>query len=294
MLRCVGGIYTVALMPDTDRGIDPSLVAELELVAQDAEARWSSSFLVDRRAFIAYLAARLGPGEHAAEAMRSHAEDLYLACGCMLGIPEAVRIFDATLIEIAAGLHHMRLQPTVLDEVCQVTREKLLVGDAGRGPRIAEYTGRGALRGWARVVLSRTALNTLRDHKRGVPLEEALLAQVATDGGDPELSCLRNRFGGALDRALESAMGQLTADERVLLRQRFVDGLTPEQLARLYRKHRITMVRRINGVLRALREHTEALLAGEVGCGRATAVSIVNMALSQAHLSIRRCLQVHD
>lgn len=289
-----GGPYTAATTRDTNRGLDPLLAAELELLAQDAEARWSSSFLVEPRAFVAYLAARLGPGEHDAEAMRSHAADLYLACGCMLGIPEAVRIFETTLTEIAAALHHMHLQPSVLDEVCQITREKLLVGESGRAPRIAEYTGRGTLRGWTRVVLSRTALNTLRDQRRDVPLEEALLAQPPTDTCDPELSCLRNRFGGALDRALECAMRRLAADERVLLRQRFVDGLTAEQLARLYRKHRITMVRRLNGVLRTLREHTEALLANEFGCGHSTAVSILNMARSQVHLSIRRCLEVHD
>jgi hypothetical protein len=69
-----------------------------------------------------------------------------------------------------------------------------------------------------------------------------------------------------------------------------VDGLTSEQLARFHRKHRITMIRRLNGILRTLRVRTEALLASEVGCGHATAVSIVNLALSQAHLSIRRYL----
>jgi RNA polymerase sigma-70 factor, ECF subfamily len=290
-----GGRYTAATMQsDTGRSVDPVLTAELELLAQEAEARWSSSFLVEPRAFVAYLAARLGPGDHGPETMRSHAADLYLACGCMLGIPEAVRTFEAMLTEVAAALHHMHLQRSALDEVCQMTREKLLVAEAGRAPRIAEYTGRGTLRGWTRVVLSRTALNALRDQRRDVPLEEALLDQLAADTCDPELSCLRDQFGAALDRALESAMRRLAADERVLLRQRFVDGLTAEQLARLYRKHRITMVRRLNGVLRTLRAHTEALLASEIGCGHSTAVSIVNLARSQVHLSIRRCLEVHD
>jgi RNA polymerase sigma-70 factor (ECF subfamily) len=290
-----GGRYAAATMQsDTDRSVDPVVTAELELLAQEAEARWSSSFLVEPRAFVAYLAARLGPGEHDAEAMQGHAADLYLACGCTLGIPEAVRIFEATLTEVAAALHHMHLQPSMIDEVCQMTREKLLVGEAGRAPRIAEYTGRGALRGWTRVVLSRTALNALRDQRRDVSLEDALLDPPATDTCDPELSCLRDQFGVALDRALECAMRRLAADERVLLRQRFIDGLTAEQLARLYRKHRITMVRRLDGVLRTLRVHTEAILASEIGCGHSTAVSIVNLALSQVHLSIRRCLEVHD
>jgi hypothetical protein len=73
-----------------------------------------------------------------------------------------------------------------------------------------------------------------------------------------------------------------------------VDGVTSDQLATFHRKHRITMVRRINAILRALRTRTEALLASEVGCGRSTAVSIVNLTLSQAHLSIRRYLESHD
>jgi RNA polymerase sigma-70 factor, ECF subfamily len=285
--------YTATMpMPmDTNRGVDPVLAAELALLAHEAEARWSGSFVVEPRAFVAYLTARLELGAQDAERVRSNAADLYLACGCTLGIPEAVRIFEATLgTEIAAALRHMHLQPSALDEVCQMTREKLLVGGAGRAPRIAEYTGRGTLRGWTRVVVTRTALNRLRDQKREVPLEEALLDQRATDTSNPELLCLRDRFGVSLDRALECAMRSLTADERVLLRQRFVDGLTSEQLARVHRKHRITMVRRLNAILRALRVRTEALLASEVGCGHATAVSIVNLALSQAHLSIRRYL----
>lgn len=267
------------------------LTAGLELLAQEAEARWSGSFRVEPCAFVAYLAARVAPSVHDAERMQGHAGDLYLACGCTLGIPEAVRLFEAVLgTEIAVALGRMQLPPSAVDEVCQMTREKLLVGGAGRAPRIAEYTGRGTLRSWTRVMITRIALNRLRDQKREVPLEQALLDQRAIDTTDPELSYLRDRFGAELDRALECAMRSLTASERVLLRQRFVDDLTSEQLARLHHKHRITMVRRIHGILRTLRARTVALLADQVGCGPATAVSIVNLALSQAHLSIRRHL----
>jgi RNA polymerase sigma-70 factor, ECF subfamily len=279
---------------ETDHGVDAAPAAELELLAHEAQIRWSGSFLVEPRTFVGYLTARVPPGAHDA-ATQCHAADLYLACGCTLGIPEAVRIFEAMLgAESAAALRHMHLQPSTIDEVCQATREKLLVGGAGRAPRITEYTGRGTLRGWTRVVITRTALNALRDRTREVPLESALLDKRATDTCDPQLSCLRDQLGVAVDRALERAMQSLTPDERVLLRQRFLDGLTPEQLGRFHRKHRITVVRRINAILRALRARTQALLATEVGCGQSTAISIVNLALSQAHLSIRRYLVPHD
>src|SRR5262245_44089412 len=98
---------------ETKPHVHPGLAAELELVAQEAEARWSSAFVVERRAFVAYLTDRLDAGAEAAARLRSHAADLYLACGCMLGIPEAVRIFEATLgLEVAAALHRMHLQPS--------------------------------------------------------------------------------------------------------------------------------------------------------------------------------------
>jgi RNA polymerase sigma-70 factor (ECF subfamily) len=280
---------------ETNHGVDPVLAAELALVAKEADTRWSASFLIEPRAFVAYLTARVAPGAQDASEIRSHVADLYLACGCTLGIPEAVRIFEAMLgSQIAVALRHMHLQPSAIDELRQMMREKLLVGGAGRAPQIAKYAGRGPLRGWMRVVITRTALNKLREQTHEVSLEEALLDLPATGTCDPLLSCLRDRFGAAVDRALEGAMRVLTVDQRVLLRQRFVDGVTTEQLARLHRKHRITMARRINAILRALRARTEALLANEVGCGHSTAVSIVNLVLSQAHVSIRRYLESHD
>jgi RNA polymerase sigma-70 factor (ECF subfamily) len=280
---------------ETNGGVAPAPAVEIVLMTREAEARWSGSFLIEPCTFAGYLTARVPRDAPDAETAQCHAADLYLACACTLGIPEAVRIFEAMVgAETTAALRHMHLQPSAVDEVCQTTREKLLVGGAERAPRIAEYNGRGTLRGWMRVVITRIALNALRDRKREVPIEAALLDQRATDRCDPELSCLRERFGVAVDRALERAMRSLTPDQRVLLKQRFVDGLTSEQLARFHRKHRITMVRRLHGILRTLRARTEALLGNEIGCGHSTAVSIVNLALSQAHLSIRRLLTAYD
>ncbi|MGH9887342.1 MAG: hypothetical protein ACREBE_17570, partial [bacterium] len=73
-------------------------------------------------------------------------------------------------------------------------------------------------------------------------------------------------------------------------RQRFVDGLSTPRLARLYRKHRITMQRRLTGILNAVRTRTQTFLKRDVGCGHASAVSIVNHVLSRTDLSILRYL----
>jgi RNA polymerase sigma-70 factor (ECF subfamily) len=274
---------------------DADLAPDLEQLAPAAEARWSSAFFVEPQVFAAYAAARLSPGARGAAEAQHHGADLYLACGCTLGMPGAVAVFEAILrSEVGVALHRFHLQPSAIDEVCQMAREKLIVGEPGRTPRIAEYAGRGTLGGWTRVVVTRIALNALRAQKREVQLEEALLDLPVADTYDPELSCLRDKFGVSLRTALDRAMQSLTAEDRVLLRQRFVDGLTTVQLATLYRKHRITMLRRLNGILSTIRIRTEESLERDVGCGRSTAVSIVNSMLSQTHLSIQRYLAPHE
>lgn len=266
-----------------------------EPVARAAASRGSETFVIEPQVFADYAAARLSPGARGAAQAEHHGADLYLACGCALGLPGAVAMFEAMLrSEIAVAFQHLRLQPSAIDDVCQMAREKVIVGGPGRAPRIAEYSGRGSLRGWTRVVVTRIALNLLRDRKREVPLEEALLDLQATDTYHPELSCLQARFGGSVRSALDHAMRSITADERVLLRQRFVDGLTTAQIATLYHKHRITMLRRLNSILRTVRIRTEQFLERDVGCGRSTAVSIVNQALGHSHLSVLRHLLPPD
>src|SRR6185369_8306315 len=107
--------------------------------------------------------------------------------------------------------------------------------------------------------------DSLRERKPEVSLENALVDLSTTQPGDPD------RFGILLKTAFDHAMESLTAEDRILLRQRFVDGLSTPQIARLYRKHRITMQRRLTVILNALRTRTQAFLKHDVGCGHASA-----------------------
>ncbi|HEY6176314.1 MAG TPA: hypothetical protein VIX73_17785 [Kofleriaceae bacterium] len=262
-----------------------------QLVAQVAEARWSDAFTIEPHMFAAFVAARLSPGPQRAAEVQRHAADLYLACGCALRMPGAVRSFEAMLrSEIGDALRHMNLQSAVIEDVYQTTLERVIVGEPGRAPRIADYAGHGALRGWTRVVVTRIALDALRSRKPEVPLENAIVDPPAGDASNPEMSCWKDSFCPSVKTAFDRAMQSLTAEERLLLRQRFVDGLSMGQLATLYRKHRITMLRRVNGILNSVRIRMQAILERDLGCGSCTAVSIVNLALSRANLSVLRYL----
>jgi RNA polymerase sigma-70 factor (ECF subfamily) len=258
------------------------------LLVSAAEAAWAGVLVLPRDQFIAFVAAR-ADGEGALADL--HQADLYLACGCAHAVPEALELFESGLMpEVTTATRKLRLSPDAQDEVRQIVREKVLVGSATAPPRILDYSGRGALSGWLRVVATRLSLNLLRDRAPvGPPVEDALL-RVAAASGDPELTYLRAKHGGDLRLAVERAIGTLTTEARVLLRLRYVDELGTAAIARLYGKHQVTILRRLDRVLETVRLGTTRALEQMLGCGRAGASSIVNLALSQVELSVERWL----
>lgn len=263
----------------------------LETFAAAAGAAWSGVLFIEPRVFATHVAALLPRDATADTLSRLHGADLYLACGIAQGLPEAMALFEDELMgTVVAALRRFRLQPAVVDDLCQMVREKVMVGDGDRRPKIAEYSGRGALRGWVRILATRVALNSLRGRKVEVRTDDAVLAAAASSTASPELCYLRQRYGADLRLAVDRAIQTLTAGERVLLQQHFVDGLRVEQIAVLYRVHRVTIVRRMDRVLRTLRMLTVRFMEQRLGCTASAADGIIGQVVSQVHLSILRYL----
>jgi RNA polymerase sigma-70 factor (ECF subfamily) len=104
-------------------------------------------------------------------------EELYLCCACLAGSAAAVAEIDRRFIrDSARALGRFGSNPQARDEALQLAREKLFASAPGSPPKLAQYSGRGALGGWIRVVVVRTALNTQRSEKRHVPRDDDLLA----------------------------------------------------------------------------------------------------------------------
>jgi RNA polymerase sigma-70 factor (ECF subfamily) len=68
-------------------------------------------------------------------------------------------------------ISHIDPSPDFADEVVQVLLERLLVSRPGEAPTIADYSGRGALGGWLRIVAVRTCYN-LRCNRDAQPVED--------------------------------------------------------------------------------------------------------------------------
>src|SRR5262249_45972108 len=135
--------YRGALSPEID------LEQTLEEILSGARAAWPEVDL-EPAAFVRCVAERLPADRDTRDALaKLHGADLYLACACARGDPEALarleRSFLRGLRPFLSRLDSCRAHG---DEAAQLLREKLLVAPDGETPRIAEYAGQGSLESW--------------------------------------------------------------------------------------------------------------------------------------------------
>jgi RNA polymerase sigma-70 factor (ECF subfamily) len=247
---------------------------------------------VDDSIFLAYIAERV-PAEHdfGGKLARTHTSDLYLACACANRDERAIRTFEEScLSEVPLFLKHLRQPAEFVDEVRQRVREKLFVSDSERLPKITEYAGRGALGGWLRLVTVRTALMMLRATRVDPPQTTDADDELPALGADPELDLLRSRHRDDFRSAFEAALAALPVSDRTLLRMHYVESLTIDDLAGLYRRHRSTIARQIEGarqqILRAVRDE----LVPRLGLKQGEIDSLIAALRSQLDVSVLRFL----
>jgi RNA polymerase sigma-70 factor (ECF subfamily) len=186
-----------------------------------------------------------------------HLGDLYLACACARKDPAAIAAFDREFIAPLAAIVTRGGAPAhVAAEVTQILRERLLVGDGQRPPRIVDYSGRGSLAGWLRIAAVREASKVHR-HER---LHAGLRPDEPPPPATPEESAIRARYGEAFNAAFRDAFKALPAEDRLILRLHFAEGLNLDGLAVALGFSRATAGRRIVTARTHLREETLRLL----------------------------------
>jgi RNA polymerase sigma-70 factor (ECF subfamily) len=214
--------------------------------------------------------------------------DLYLAFACLSGNSKAIRVLERDILRgVPSAVRRLRLPKSSVDEVTQLVRHKLLVGDGGQ-PKIADYAGRGPLESWVRVVAVRVALTLLR--KRGgdqAPgTADDALVDIASPGHDPELRLIRARYAGECRAALEAAFRTLSPQDRTILRLHFVDGLNIDQIGGIYRVHRATVARWISRSRTTLLEETKTALKAVLKLSTGEFDSLMGAVRSELHLSL--------
>ncbi len=265
-------------------------VAE-QLIAK-AEEAWPKIPLAAKE-FIEHVGRCVADAEDASSALAElHAPDLWLACACGKGNRVAIRELDKLLATtVTVALARMKEKVSV-EDVGQLLREKLLVRKDGTEPKILEYSGRGPLGGWIRIAAVRTALSIGRrgDAAGMLPVTREVLLKLPTSAADPELVHLQKRYARDFKRAFESALAELSAEDRNILRLSLVDGLSIDEIGVVYRVHRATAARHLARCKEAVQVRTREILSERLDVGRTELRSIMGYIQSQLDLSIQRLL----
>lgn len=253
---------------------------------------------VDEERFVdAVLNALSGKAdEELADALGSvHTTDLYLALGCLAGDVVAHRAFERDIISaIKPSVDRVCRDGSVsIEDVMQWTREKLLVGAPNEPPKLSQYTGRGALVGWVRVVAVREALQDRRRSRRERVRDDTAL--IEGDGEDDdavnaEVRILRDRYADSFKAAVRQALRRLSAEQRSILRFHTHDGLTIDELAPMLGVHRATAARRLERARLDVLAHTRAILRETCGLSESEARSLCTVLGREVDVSIKRAL----
>lgn len=249
--------------PDLDAPAE--LGATLRSMFEAARAAWPGLDL-PAEPFVRFVARKVPEGEPVGRALAAlHAADLYLAFACSLGDARAVSHFERlSAASIAPAVKRLGATPEEVKEVHQWACQHLLTPRAGASgalpPRVADFSGRGTLGAWVRVVAVRQAVVFLGRQRRELPVEDDELARKLGPDAEPELAYLKGRYRDEFKAAFADALAALSQSERALLRQHALDGLSIDKLAALYKIHRATAARRVEAARKAVLEQTRLSL----------------------------------
>jgi len=266
---------------------DPDEPALEEAIAR-AREKWP---IVDAGRLRDHLRA-LG-AEAEGELASLHVEDVAFTLVCAAGDAAALARLDREYFAALRGtIAKLGLDASGIDETLQLMREELLAPrEGGAPPRILGYGGRGHLQGWLRSVAARTGLRVIRKTPRHAALDDRTeLAPTAAAGAgmgdDVELAYMKKTYGEAFQRAFRAALDGLSAEDRLLLKQRFRHRMTVEELGALHGVHAGTVSRWVTAARERLVKATRGEMMRDIGVGRADVESILRLIESELDITL--------
>ncbi|MBJ6762979.1 RNA polymerase subunit sigma-70 [Myxococcaceae bacterium JPH2] len=263
------------------------LEARLAELVEKAHTAWPE--LEMRGAvFIEHVARHL-PSAPVPDALgQLHVADLYLACACATGERRALAAFEQHVLEkVPPRLG--ALPPATVDEVLQVMRQRLLLGRPDAPAKIADYSGRGPLLAWVRIIATRIVGELASQDGRQELFDEppeALARMFSPD--DPERALLKEDTRQALAEALRSGLAALSERERALLRLHHVHGLTMDRLSTMYGEPRSSVARKVTQARERLLKLIRAALASRTQLEGSELESLLGLVRSRLDFSIHR------
>ncbi len=233
---------------------------------------------------------RVAGDDLAAALAAAPAGDVLLAAAAIVQEPTALAAFDRVLAEVDAAGAAVGAPKDLVEEVKQLLRLQLLVPKDGKPPGIAGYRGKGPLRGWIRSTATRELIRHKKKRQREAPLEQSL-DHLLTSRIDPALEALKAEYRSEFAVSLREAIGDLNAEDRTLLVQQIVHGMSIDEVGAAFGVHRATAARWLNRARAALVAATHRRLAERLKLPVEQIDSVIRLVSSQLDASVIRYLR---
>lgn len=265
--------------------IEAAAAAALDALVVEARAKHPAEWVAAERLRAHALERAGGDAAVATNIEKLHAADLYLAVACADGIAAALVCFEQEhMAHVGDFVARIDSSNPFADEVRQRLRTRLLVRSEDGPPRILTYSGAGPIGGWLRVCAVREAREMAG--RRGNERE----LDTAAGTVDPELAWLKEKYGDVVSVAFKKALDGLTADERTMLRMHYLDGLTLEQVASLFRVSRATGARALAKARSSIVDAVRRELKAAVGVETSSADSLLEFVRSRIEIDLAKHL----
>jgi RNA polymerase sigma-70 factor, ECF subfamily len=237
-----------------------------------------------------YLPAGASPAEVADFVTHLRLEELALARACALGNDPAWEIFLTRYREkLYNAAHAITPGDSNARELADSLYAQLFGTRAADGRRVSKlnsYTGRGSLEGWLRAVLAQEHVNHFRRQQRLVSMEEQVEAGVQFEAATPNPE---RAVDTRLRESTDQALGALSAEDKFILANYFLDHRTLAEIARLLGVHESTVSRKLERITAATRK---AILSGLMkrGMSRSEAEQTMTVEVTELAVDVRQRL----
>lgn len=211
-------------------------------------------------------------------------EGLALCAACLAGQPKALSIFESEyLAPLGRVLQKLEGGSALTADALQTLRLQFLAPGHLQPSAFLSYSGRGALAVWLKVVAVRAAQKL----RRGMPSAQRSaegLAAMPSPEADPELRFMKLQHRRHFKACFQQALAGLGPRERSVLRMSLVEGLSIDDIGRVYDVHRATAARWLAAARGALVADCRARLAVQLKVAEAELDEV--MGAVQSNLSI--------
>lgn len=289
-----GKIGTIRIMSSRPSPVEMLTQAVRDLFAKSSAPRYGLDFQ-EFQNILERVAGKYIPSASAAQKISFwkdlRLEELLLARGCAKGHEIAWQDFltryREKLYDIARGITKddssgRELADSIYGDLFGTSER-----NGARVSRLDFYMGRGSLEGWLRTVVAQEFINRYRKQKRLVSLDEQEDEGVQFSAATPSPAV---HADPRLSAAVDDALGQLAAEDRLVLASYFLDDRTLTQIARVLRVHESTISRRLEKLLKGLRKQVLVSLMAR-GMKRAQAEEALETDVRYLQLDVAKKLQ---